>query len=73
MVPNVPMATRYESYARQFHIQFPSRQEQEANPMASTDQGNVSYEVPAIHALFRIDTPPGVGNHTSGFAEVHSG
>jgi hypothetical protein len=38
--------------------------------MASTDQGDVSYELPCMHALYRIDSPPGVGNHIPGFAEV---
>ena len=30
-------------------------------------QGNVSYECPSIHAMFGIECPPGVANHTPGF------
>ncbi|CZR67583.1 related to amidohydrolase AmhX [Phialocephala subalpina] len=33
----------------------------------STDQGNVSYACPSIHAMFGIRCPPGVANHTPGF------
>jgi metal-dependent amidase/aminoacylase/carboxypeptidase family protein len=72
LVQNAPLAERYESFARQFGVEFPSRQEQEGFPLASTDQGDVSYEIPAIQALFRIDVPPGVGNHTPAFADVCS-
>jgi hypothetical protein len=64
------MAERYESYASQMGVHFPSRNEQEALPTGSTDQGNVTYEIPGIHAMFKIETAPGVGNHTSGFAAV---
>ncbi|KAL8290218.1 hypothetical protein RQP46_003157 [Phenoliferia psychrophenolica] len=33
----------------------------------STDFGNVSYEVPALHPMFQIPCGPGEGNHTIGF------
>ncbi|KAJ5814340.1 uncharacterized protein N7503_001090 [Penicillium pulvis] len=37
----------------------------------STDQGNVTHEIPGIHPMFVIPTPGGVtGPHTSGFAEA---
>jgi metal-dependent amidase/aminoacylase/carboxypeptidase family protein len=67
---NVPLAARYESYASDLGIKFPSKRDQEGQSIASTDQGNVTYEIPAIHAVYKIDTPPGVGNHTPGFADV---
>lgn len=51
-------------------IKFPSKRDQEGLSLGSTDQGNVTYEIPAIHPVYKIDTPPGVGNHTPGFAEV---
>lgn len=35
----------------------------------STDQGNVSYEVPGLHAIIGIHIPDGSHNHTAGFAE----
>ncbi|KAI9726673.1 MAG: hypothetical protein M1834_008938 [Cirrosporium novae-zelandiae] len=34
----------------------------------STDQGNVSYVVPAIHPIYGIPVGPGNSNHTIGFA-----
>ncbi|KAI5299569.1 hypothetical protein KEM56_003143 [Ascosphaera pollenicola] len=38
---------------------------------ASTDQGNVSYEVPQIHPVFGIDVAsPDIGNHHAGFTEA---
>jgi len=64
------MAERYQIYASQLGVKFPSRATQEAAPSGSTDQGNVTYEVPGIHAVYKIETPPGVGNHTPGFEEV---
>ena len=70
MIQNGPMASKYESYLRGLGIQFPPRATQEAYATASTDQGDVSYEVPQIHPVYKINTPEGVGNHTPGFAEV---
>lgn len=35
--------------------------------LGSTDQGNVSYCVPAFHGTFVIPVPPGAFNHTPGF------
>lgn len=52
MVQNGPLAKQYESSARRFGTEFPSRQEQEGFPLGSTDQGDVSYEIPTIQALF---------------------
>ena len=71
MKVNVPLAQGYEDYASQFGIRFPSRRDQEnLQASASTDQGNVSYEVPALQAVYKIDVPSGEANHTAGFAEV---
>ncbi|KAF9784943.1 hypothetical protein BJ322DRAFT_1108419 [Thelephora terrestris] len=36
---------------------------------ASTDFGNVTYELPALHPVFGIPTKPGGGNHTKQFAQ----
>lgn len=66
------MASKYESYLQGLGIQFPPRAMQEAYATASTDQGDVSYEIPQVHPVYKIDTPEGVGNHTPGFAEVCS-
>jgi hypothetical protein len=38
----------------------------------STDQGNVSYVCPSIHAYVGIITTPGASNHTPGFT-AHAG
>ena len=68
---NAPMAMRYEYYASKFGIHIPShRQQEEIDGAASTDQGNVSYEIPAIQAVYRIETQGGADNHTPEFAEV---
>jgi amidohydrolase len=40
------------------------------NVGGSTDMGNVSHVLPALHPHFRIPTPEGQGNHTRGFAEA---
>ena len=68
---NAPMAMRYEYYASKFGIHIPSiEQQEEINGAASTDQGNVSYEIPAIQAVYRIETQGRADNHTPEFAEV---
>ena len=67
---NAPIAAKYECHASRFGSRFPSPREQEVYGTASTDQGNVSHEVPAIQAIYRIETPGGADNHTIEFAEV---
>ncbi|THV05540.1 hypothetical protein K435DRAFT_647027 [Dendrothele bispora CBS 962.96] len=37
---------------------------------ASTDFGNVSYEIPSLHPLFAIPTSPNGGNHTPAFEKA---
>jgi len=37
---------------------------------ASTDFGNVSYALPALHPAFAIPTVPNGGNHTPAFAKA---
>ncbi|KAI9510511.1 hypothetical protein F5148DRAFT_1335385 [Russula earlei] len=46
---------------------IPSYRTQMPSP-ASTDFGNVSYALPALHPTFTIPTPDGAKNHTPGFA-----
>jgi len=47
-------------------------------PLGSTDFGNVSYNLPSLHPIYRIPVKAGQGNHTPGFArsaateEAHS-
>ena len=73
MRANLPLSLRYEEYASQLGFKFPSRQDQMSiDASAATDQGNVSYEVPAMQAVYKIDVPAGGENHTPGFAEVRT-
>jgi hypothetical protein len=67
---NAPLAARYEHHARRYGFCFASPDEQATYPMASTDQGNVSHEIPAFQAIYRIETPNGADNHTPEFAKV---
>jgi hypothetical protein len=39
----------------------------------STDMGNVSQRVPALHPMLSFDLPPEAGNHTSAFAVAAGG
>ncbi|MCL6648540.1 MAG: M20 family metallopeptidase [Chloroflexi bacterium] len=67
---NAPLAERYVAYgrARGFAIPLPGQQGPLDQQPLSTDMGNVSYVVPAIHPLFAIETEG--GNHTPAFAEA---
>jgi hypothetical protein len=67
---NAAIAARYERHASRYGSCFPSPREQEAYGTASTDQGNVSHEIPSIQGVYRIETPHGADNHSIGFAEV---
>jgi len=62
------MATLYTQNLATLGITLPSIEEQLRLPMGSTDMGNVSYTVPAIHPLFAIPTHG--GNHTLEFAKA---
>ncbi len=60
---NDPLAAAYADHARALGVPVPPR---EAGGFAgSTDMGNVSYALPAIHPMFRIDATG--GNHTPAF------
>ena len=67
---NLPLGKRWESYASNFGIHSPSPNEQMKYGKASTDQGNVSHELPSIQGVYRIETEGGKDNHTPEFAEV---
>ncbi|KAF9561210.1 amidohydrolase [Agrocybe pediades] len=43
------------------------------NTSASTDFGNVTYALPALHPAFAIPTQPNGGNHTAAFADAARG
>ncbi|MCS6801210.1 MAG: M20 family metallopeptidase [Chloroflexota bacterium] len=66
---NDPLAARYVSHLEALGVTVPPRGDNPLDRMLlSTDMGNVSYAVPAIHPLFRIETEG--GNHTPAFAEA---
>jgi len=69
MKMNLPLGLRWEFYAREFGADFPPPKEQK-NGKASTDQGNVSHEIPSIQGVYRIETEGGCDNHTPEFALV---
>lgn len=69
LVNNQPLAQEYRKYMEnRMGIQVPT----EGPALGSTDFGNVSYEVPAIHPIYAIPTLPGQGNHTRGFTKAAS-
>ena len=65
---NNRLAQLYQANAESFGLNFPSREEQQGAPVGSTDFGNVSKVVPAIHPFFGIQTD--VANHTREFTEA---
>ncbi|CAI2175211.1 20741_t:CDS:10 [Funneliformis geosporum] len=67
---NVPLGNRYEEHLKKFGITFPTKEEQDATPAGSTDQGRVTYLIPGIHAMFDIKPPKGSANHTPGFTDA---
>jgi amidohydrolase len=66
---NDPLAARYARHLEALGVALPPRG---MNPLdrtpISTDMGNVSHALPAIHPLFAIETE--AGNHTPAFAEA---
>lgn len=70
MKANVTLGERYEEYLRKFGKEIIPKSEQDGVFLGSTDQGNVTYVVPSIHALYDIKPPKGSGNHTIGFTDA---
>ena len=67
---NVPLGDRYEEHLRKFGVEFPTKEQQDAISVGSTDQGNVTYIVPGIHPMYDIKPPKGAINHTPGFTDA---
>jgi hypothetical protein len=67
---NVPLGERYEEHLKKFGIKFKPKTEQDGVFLGSTDQGNVTYVVPGIHAFYDIKPPQGSANHTIGFTDA---
>ena len=65
-----PMAEAYRANALALGVEpfLPRDVEEGLPPGGSTDMGNVSYEVPSIHPIFKIVTE--FGNHHPGFTEA---
>jgi amidohydrolase len=71
LVPNRAISERYRANAAALgrNVREPSRSRR---VVGSTDMGNVSYEVPAIHPMIQV-APPGVPIHTPAFAGFAAG
>jgi metal-dependent amidase/aminoacylase/carboxypeptidase family protein len=71
MIDSAVLGERYranaESVGRVVRVPSP-----DTRVVGSTDMGNVSYEVPAIHPMIQV-SPPGVSIHTPAFAGFAGG
>jgi len=67
---NEPLGDKYEEHLKKLGVEIMPKAQQDAIPVGSTDQGNVSYVVPSIHPLYDIKPPKGSGNHTPGFTDA---
>ena len=68
-MPHTILAELYRENARDHGITYFPKSVEQAISAGSTDMGNVSFEVPSIHPMFRIPCRKGEGNHTAGFTE----
>ena len=65
MINNTPLMELYQQNALSLGVGVDSESDDKEPPSGSTDMGNVSYELPSIHPIFRIGTNE--CNHTRGF------
>ncbi|KAI8976480.1 hypothetical protein BDB01DRAFT_727631 [Pilobolus umbonatus] len=65
---NETMSAIFKQYMEEEGIVYRSRSEEEKEVSASTDMGNFSYAVPAIHPAYSIHTT--AANHTKEFTEA---
>jgi len=56
---NELLGDRYEEHLKKLGVDMLPKATQDAIPVGSTDQGNVSYVVPSIHTLYDIKPPEG--------------
>ena len=68
LINNDQMAGTYAGHLSDLGAVSASREQSLSSVAASTDMGNVSYAVPAIHPMFGI--PSMAGNHTPGFTDA---
>jgi len=64
------LAPLFEKHAKAVGRTFPDYPDK---MFGSTDMGNVSLRVPAIHPMLSFDLPPEEGNHTAAFALAAGG
>lgn len=64
------LARLFEKHAKAIGRTFPDYPDK---MFGSTDMGNVSLRIPAIHPMLSFDLPPEAGNHTAAFAEAAAG
>jgi amidohydrolase len=67
MRPNKTICTLYTDAMRELGSPVLNEPDTAEAGLGSTDQGNVSYEVPAFHGVFAIPCPDGVFNHMPDF------
>ena len=64
------LASLFQTHAESLGRTFPDYPDK---LFGSTDMGNVSQRVPALHPMLSFDLPPEAGNHTSAFAVAAGG
>lgn len=64
------LASVFEKNAKVIGRTFPDYPDK---MFGSTDMGNVSLRIPAIHPMLSYDLPPEDGNHTAAFAAAAGG
>ena len=71
VVNNPVLTDLYIKHAESMGVKFPPKTLQETFMMGSTDMGNVSHAVPAIHPVYKIASV--AGNHTHEFTAATGG
>jgi metal-dependent amidase/aminoacylase/carboxypeptidase family protein len=64
------LAALFETHAKTLGRTFPDYPDK---LFGSTDMGNVSQVIPALHPMLSFDLPPEDGNHTAAFAAAAGG
>jgi amidohydrolase len=64
------LAPLFEQHAKAIGRTFPDYPD---TMFGSTDMGNVSLRIPALHPMLSFDLPPEAGNHTAAFAAGAAG
>ena len=64
------LAPLFQAHAQDIGRTFPDYPD---TMFGSTDMGNVSLRIPALHPMLSFDLPPEAGNHTAAFAAAAGG